>query len=225
MELAGISTPTAALIAGLVTSLHCAGMCGPLACMFAPGPRDRADPQAVATVYHVSRVFGYTLLGAVAGGVGRVPAALLGDGFLRLLPWVLVVFFLTVAFRVDRWLPKPAILGRLRLRLASWLHGKSRLHVAAIMGAATPVLPCGPLYFLITLSALSGSALRGAEFMLAFGLGTIPLLWIAQAGFGRLRVRLSPVWLARVQTTVALITALVILWRLQGPGAGDFLCH
>src|SRR5690606_13833732 len=219
MELAGISTPAAALVAGLVTSLHCAGMCGPLACMFAPGPRDRADPQAVATVYHVSRVFGYTLLGALAGGVGRVPAALLGDGFLRLLPWVLVVFFLTVAFRVDRWLPKPAILGRLRLRLASGLHGKSRLHVAAIMGAATPVLPCGPLYFLITLSALSGSALRGAEFMLAFGLGTIPLLWIAQAGFGRLRVRLSPVWLARVQTAVALITALVILWRLQGPGA------
>ncbi|MFH1497772.1 MAG: sulfite exporter TauE/SafE family protein [Pseudomonadota bacterium] len=225
MELAGISTPSAALVAGLVTSLHCAGMCGPLACMFAPGPRDRSDPQAVATAYHVSRVFGYTLLGAVAGGVGRVPAALLGDGFLRLLPWVLVGFFLTVAFRVDRWLPKPPILGRLRLGLSSCLHGKPRLQVAAIMGLATPVLPCGPLYFLITLSALSGSALRGAEFMLAFGLGTVPLLWVAQAGFGRLRLRLSPLWLGRVQTTVALITALVILWRLQGPGGGEFLCH
>ncbi len=225
MELAGISTPSAALVAGLVTSLHCAGMCGPLSCMFAPGPRDRSDPQTVATAYHVSRVFGYTLLGAVAGGVGRVPAALLGDGFLRLLPWVLIVFFLTVAFRVDRWLPKPAFLGRLRLRLSSWLHGKSRVQVAAVMGAATPVLPCGPLYFLITLSALSGSALRGAEFMLAFGLGTVPLLWIAQAGYGRLRLRLSPLWLGRFQMAVALVAALVIMWRLQGPGGGDFLCH
>src|SRR5690606_25571624 len=151
MELAGISTPAAALVAGLVTSLHCAGMCGPLACMFAPGPRDRAAPQAVATVYHVSRDFGYTLLGALAGGLGRVPAALLAAGFLRRLPWVRVYFFLPGAFRVDLCLPQPALLGRLRLRLASWSHGKSRLHVAAIMGAATPVLPCGPLYFLITL--------------------------------------------------------------------------
>lgn len=225
MELAGISTPSAALVAGLVTSLHCAGMCGPLSCMFAPGPRDRADPQTVATVYHMSRVFGYTLLGAVAGGVGRVPAALIGDGFLRLLPWVLVVFFLTVAFRVDRWLPKPAFLGRLRLKLSAWLHGKSRVQVAAVMGAATPVLPCGPLYFLITLSALSGSALRGAEFMLAFGLGTVPLLWVAQAGYGRLRLRLSPLWLTRFQMAVALVAAVVIMWRLQGPGGGDFLCH
>lgn len=225
MELASISTPSAALIAGLVTSLHCAGMCGPLACMFAPGPNDRADPQTVATVYHVSRVLGYTVLGTIAGSVGRVPAILLGDGFLRLLPWVLAAFFLTVAFRVDRWLPKPALLGRLRLRLSSWLHGKSRVQVAAVMGLATPVLPCGPLYFLITLSALSGSALRGAEFMLAFGLGTVPLLWIAQAGYGRLRVRLSPVWLARFQTGLALLAAAVIVWRLQAPGGGDFLCH
>lgn len=225
MELAGVSTPSAALVAGLVTSLHCAGMCGPLSCMFAPGPRDRSDPQAVASAYHVSRVLGYTVLGAAAGAVGRVPTVLLGDGFLRLLPWVLAVFFLTVAFRVDRWLPKPAFLGRLRLRLSSWLHGKPRIQVAAMMGLATPVLPCGPLYFLIALSALSGSAVRGAEFMLAFGLGTVPLLWIAQAGYGRLRMRLSPVWLTRFQTAVALVAALVIVWRLRGPGGGDFLCH
>ena len=32
MEMPEITGPMAALMAGLVTSLHCAGMCGPLAC-------------------------------------------------------------------------------------------------------------------------------------------------------------------------------------------------
>ncbi|HVU32789.1 MAG TPA: sulfite exporter TauE/SafE family protein, partial [Opitutaceae bacterium] len=62
--MAGINSPTAAFLAGLVTSLHCAGMCGPLACTLMPVRSGRtgeiaADPQTVSTVYHVSRLAGY----------------------------------------------------------------------------------------------------------------------------------------------------------------------
>ena len=52
--------------------------------------------------------------------------------------------------------------------------------------------------------------------MLAFGLGTMPLLWAVQANFGWLRVRLSPAWMTRLQVTLALVAALVISWRLRG---------
>ncbi len=227
MELAAINTPALAFVAGLVTSLHCAGMCGPLACMIAPAKGDRADPQVVATVYHVARIAAYAALGALAGAVGRVPLSLLGQTGLRLLPWVLVVFFLLVALRLDKKLPRLAILTRLQWKLQGLLRGRSRLRIAAAMGAATPLLPCGPLYFLVALAALSGSAVRGIEFMVAFGLGTLPLLWIVQAAYGRLRVRLSPVVLVRIQTAVALVAAVVITWRLRpgGPGIGDFLCQ
>ncbi|NBX60811.1 MAG: sulfite exporter TauE/SafE family protein, partial [Opitutaceae bacterium] len=71
--LAGITGPGTAFIAGLVTSLHCVGMCGPLACALMPAVRNDADPQVVATTYHLTRLAGYTLLGAVAGGVGQIP--------------------------------------------------------------------------------------------------------------------------------------------------------
>ena len=166
MELAAINSPAAAFVAGLVTSLHCAVMCGPLACMMAPARGDPADPQAVATVYHLARLTAYAALGAVA----------------------------------------------------------------ATLGAATPLLPCGPLYFLVALAALAGSALRGTEFMLAFGLGTLPLLWLAQANFGKLNRFLAPGTVARVQSGLALTTALVLAWRLRGtlgfvgPDASAFLC-
>lgn len=227
MELAGISTPAAAFVAGIVTSLHCAGMCGPLACMMAPARDDRADPFTVATVYHGARLVGYTALGALAGGLGHLPFDLADGSATRVLPWVLVAFFVVVGLRLEKRLPRFAVLTRMQWRLQGALRGRSRLRVAAVMGAATPLLPCGPLYFLIAMSAFAGSAVRGAEFMLAFGLGTAPLLWLVQANYGRLRLKLTPATLARVQAGLALATALVLTWRLLPgrPGMGDFLCR
>jgi len=230
MELAAVNSPLTAFVAGLVTSLHCVGMCGPLACAILPVRGERADVQTVGTVYHLSRMGGYAALGALAGGLGRAPLAWVSQSALRWLPWVLVVVFVGLALRWDRYLPKIATLGRLTFRLQGWGRNRSRLQAAAAMGFATPLLPCGPLYFLVALALISGSALKGAEVMLAFGVGTVPLLWLAQSRFHWLRQKLSPVGLARLRTTLALATALVIGWRLRatlgfpGPDPMNFVC-
>lgn len=216
MEFASVSTPAAAFVAGLVTSLHCAGMCGPLACMLTPARGEQVDATTVTTVYQVSRVLGYTVLGAIVGGIGAVPASWGDSSLVRWLPWVLVGYFLLVALRLGSRLPRLKLLSRVQFALQGWVRGRPRLQVAGVMGLATPLLPCGPLYFLIALAALSGSALRGSEFMLAFGLGTVPLLWLVQANFGWVRSRLSPVGIARVQTAMALVAAVVLSWRLRG---------
>ena len=60
-----------------------------------------------------------------------------------------------------------------------------------------------------------GSAARGAEVALAFGLGTVPLLWVAQHQFQRLRKKLSPTGMARIQRGLALVTAIVLAWRMH----------
>jgi sulfite exporter TauE/SafE len=230
MELAAINSPAAAFIAGLVTSLHCVGMCGPLSCALMPVRGDRSDASTVSTVYHVSRLAGYAVLGGCAGAFGRAPLMWLSDSVLRWLPWVLVLFFVGLALRWDRHLPKLLILGRLNWKLQAWMRGRSRVHAAAAMGLATPLLPCGPLYFLVSLALLSGSAVRGVEVMLAFGLGTVPLLWLAQSQFHWVRGRLSPLWLGRLRVTFALAAAAVISWRLRatlgfpGPDPMNFVC-
>ncbi len=230
MELAAVNSPATAFVAGLVTSLHCAGMCGPLSCALMPGRGERTDAQTVSTVYHVSRLVGYGLLGALAGGIGRAPLLWLSQSALRWLPWVLVVFFLGLAFRWDRHLPKIAALGRLTWKIQGWMRGRSRVEAAAALGVAAPLLPCGPLYFIVALAVLSGSWLRGVEVMLAFGLGTVPLLWLAQTQFHWVRQKLSPLWLGRVRMTVALATAAIIGWRLRatlgfnGPDPLNFIC-
>lgn len=230
MEFAAVNSPAAAFVAGLVTSLHCAGMCGPLACSLMPVRGDRADAQTVGTVYHLSRLTGYATLGALAGGLGSAPLTWISHSALRWLPWVLVLFFVALALRWDRFLPKLPALGRLTWKLQGWLRGRSRVEAAAALGLATPLLPCGPLYFLVALAMLSGSALRGVEFMLAFGLGTVPLLWFAQSQFHWVRARLSPLWLGRTRLALALTAAAVVAWRLRGtlglagPDPGSFVC-
>ncbi|ACB77355.1 conserved hypothetical protein [Opitutus terrae PB90-1] len=235
MDLAAINSPATALVAGLVTSLHCAGMCGPLACALMPvrssTGQPGADPSTVSTTYHLARLTSYTLLGAVAGGLGGLPLSFVSSSALRWAPWVLVAFFLAMAFRLDRLLPKPAFLGRFSLHLGRWTQGRSRVQAAAAVGFATPLLPCGPLYFVIALALMTGSALRGIEFMLAFGLGTVPLLWLAQSQFQWVRQKLSPLWLNRVRISLALITAVTLSWRLRGtlgfagPDPANFICH
>jgi sulfite exporter TauE/SafE len=231
MELAAINSPATAFIAGLVTSLHCAGMCGPLACGLMPVRGDRADGHAVATAYHLSRLAAYAALGALAGGIGRTPLTWVSQSALRWLPWVLVLFFVALALRWDRHLPKIAALGRVTWKVQAWMRGRSRVEAATAIGLATPLLPCGPLYFLVALALLSGSMLRGVEVMLAFGLGTVPLLWLAQSQFHWVRQKLSPLWLDRTRMTLALITAATIGWRLRatlglpGPDPLNFVCH
>jgi len=230
MNFAPIDSSTAAFLAGLATSLHCAGMCGPLACLLAPAKGPDADAVTTRTVYHLARLGSYLLLGAIAGGVGRVPLELLGTSVTRWLPWMLVALLIAFAFRLDKRLPRPAFFARFSLGLPALLRRRGPVGGAALLGFATPMLPCGPLYFVVAMAAFAGTAARGAEWMLAFGLGTVPLLWLAQTQAVWLRRKLGPVGMSRVQTGLALCAAMVVAWRLRGtlgfagPDAGSLVC-
>ena len=218
-----------ALVAGLITSVHCVAMCGPLSCAFTPTRAEDASPQLVLTCYHLAKLFAYGLVGALAGAFGSVVIRSVEDSWLNYLPWILVVFFVIVAFRLDRFLPKPKWLGGIYRRTTARFFKLTKPVAAALIGFASPLLPCGPLYMIFGLALFSGSALKGAEFAIGFGLGTLPLLWLAQSQFMRLNQRVSSKWLLRIQRSVALIAALVIAWRLRTTlgieGAEDWMCH
>ena len=61
-----------AFIAGLVTSVHCVAMCGPLSCAFSPTKQSDAPVYVVLTGYHLGKLFAYTVIGALAGIFGSV---------------------------------------------------------------------------------------------------------------------------------------------------------
>jgi uncharacterized protein len=223
-----IDTTTAAFVAGLVTSLHCLGMCGPLACSWAVARGGNSSFLRDTAIYHATRLLAYTLVGALAGALGVAPLSWFQSRGGALLPWLLVVVFLLVGLGADAWMPRPAALSRLtaRLRLKALTLGSAAR--AALIGTATPLLPCGPLYMMFALALANGSALRGAEFSAAFGMGTLPLLALGQTQLHRLGIVLTPAALKHLQRGLALLAALVMAWRLRGTLTGEepgCCCH
>jgi len=220
-----IDTTAAAFLAGLVTSLHCVGMCGPLACSWGVSRSDTFLRDT--TLYHVARLFAYAVVGALAGALGTLPVEWLHYRGVAIFPWLLVIVFILIGLGSDAFLPKPALLtlpmARLRLK-ASQLAPSLR---ATVIGIATPLIPCGPLYMMFALALANGSAAKGSEFSLAFGLGTLPLLALAQTQLHRIGIKLSPLALKRTQRGLALIAAIVMAWRLRSTLTGEeaACCH
>lgn len=228
-----IHTATGAFVAGLATSLHCAGMCGPVSCSLMQLNGKDADPQTAAVLYHLGRLLSYASLGALAGALGYWPLTQLSHSPVMVLPWLLAAVLLAMACGLSFRFPQPVLFkkwsARTRLRLCRIPASRGAL----ALGLVTPLLPCGPLYLMLAIALASGSALRGVEFMLAFALGTVPLLWLAQHQFRVWQHRLTPRNLSRVRRGVALLGAVLVISRLQAmpspapdPSApAAVLCH
>jgi sulfite exporter TauE/SafE len=211
-----VHTTLGALIAGMVTSVHCVGMCGPIACGLAAMPSSETERLAAMTAYHGSRLASYSVIGAVCGALGHQPLRWFFDSPAVLLPWVLVVVLVIFGLGLEKKMPRPPVLLKWSAKLRFKLGRLSPIRGGFALGVLTPLLPCGPLYLLFGAALLSGSAMRGAEFALAFGLGTIPLLWLAQQQLKYLKKRIGPSMLVRVQRSLAIVTAVIIAFRLYG---------
>jgi sulfite exporter TauE/SafE len=211
-----VHTALGAMVAGLVTSVHCVGMCGPIACGLASAPKTEAGRLVAATAYHGARLTSYASIGAACGLLGEQPLRWVFHSPAVLLPWVLAFVFLIFGLGLEKKLPKPVTLLKFTSRLRFKTARMTPLTSGLTLGFFTPLLPCGPLYLLFVACLLTGSGWRGAEFALAFGLGTVPLLWLAQTQFHRMRKRVSPATLVKCQRGLALVAAFVVMWRLHG---------
>lgn len=211
-----LTTPLAALAAGIVASLHCAGMCAPLTCALF-----RSCPGSKTAAYHATRVVTYTLLGAVLGGTGSAAAGIFANRISAAAPLALVAIFLAMAFGLDRNFPIPGFVRRVIAAPRAPMGG-------AWLGLVTPLIPCGPLYLMLGVSLISGSPVRGGEMMLAFALGTLPIYILAQWQWFRLSTSLSPVVLRNTQRILACVSAALVAWRTVangGLGLANAVCH
>ncbi len=224
---ASIDGVAAAFFIGLATSPHCALMCGPLGCAVLTAGRPQAATLIAMSAYQGARLAAYTAVGALAGGIGTMTEKAFSWPLARALPWVLVVLLVVFALRLDRWLPKPLWLSRWHGQIMSRARNTPAPLLGALLGAATPLLPCGPLYVLFTVSLFTGSAVRGATLALAFGLGTLPLLWFVQTRLARWQIRFSPARLRGAQSAVALVAACIVAWRALAVSTHwlEAICH
>ncbi len=214
MDINTVSNGFIAFIAGVIVSPHCAGMCGPLSCILLKPGLSRQQGTHAQAMYHGARTLAYVIIGSIAGLLGMGLLDLFRLPAVQYFPWFLVIILLGFALGVERYLPKPKLLGRLFTSCTAKLGGLSSRKTALTLGLATPFLPCAPLYSIFWIALLSGSPWFGAELALGFACGTIPLLWLSQRGFTQFQARFGPAAILRLQRVVALLAATALIWRM-----------
>ncbi len=218
---------------GLLGGVHCVGMCGGIVGAFSVATPRRPFPVPVLTqdswfseatgsglrvlAFNAGRIGSYLIAGALAGLLGNIPAmmniAMLQRGGYWLANLMLVALGLTL---MGAWQG----LSRVE-KLGQWawqgLQPLSRhclpvttVWQALALGALWGWVPCGMVYSVLMTALVTGSAAHGASVMLAFGLGTLPLLF----SMGMLGSRLQ----ANLQTPVVRTLAgwLVLMFGLLG---------
>lgn len=219
-----LTGPVAALAAGLITSLHCAGMCGPLACSACARSQGGGGLRA-ALGYHAARVVSYALVGLAGGLLGRRLADALSGGATRWITWLFVLFFLAVVVGLDKKLRVPLPRSGLAWLTAASARCGPRTR-AGVLGFFTPLLPCAPLYLVVVAAALSGSAWSGGAIMAAFALGTIPLLLLLQSQVLFFGTRWSPGTMDLLRRGLALASVVLLVMRGLTPVPGACpMCH
>jgi len=175
----------AVLGASLLGSLHCAGMCGGFVAFYAGGDRSSGLQRSLSHVaYSLGRLLTYTLLGVMAGILGRAldlagaaaglqrGAALAAGGLMML--WGLVMLLQVRGVKISTHLPP--VFQRLVQDALGQLGSKPPVVKALVLGLLSTLLPCGWLYAFAITAAGTGDPLQGALVMAAFWLGTLPVL-------------------------------------------------
>lgn len=183
-----------AVMAGFLGSGHCLGMCGALVSgYFMKNRGNRSYLPYIA--YQLTRILVYTLVGVSAAALGVV---LVSSGMFGKIQSLLQIFIglvvIILALGVIGWIPWQGSVRFIPLQTLrkgyATASQKGPVLGAMIAGFLNGLMPC-PLTFAMAVKATSAtSLLEGGALMLAFGVGTLPMMLFISVAFGKLSAKL-----------------------------------
>lgn len=174
------------LLLGLFSSLHCVGMCGPIALALPVHQFDITKKTTCIIIYHLGRILMYALLGVAFGTIGK---GLFIAGFHQNVSVILgVLLILGVLFFNESKIQNSIYTNSKWFVKVKGYFGtfirKKTLSSFFVLGVLNGLLPCAMIYMALFGATATQGSLHGALFMFWFGLGTIPLLtavvWMSQ---------------------------------------------
>ncbi|MEE4677258.1 sulfite exporter TauE/SafE family protein [Pseudomonas alliivorans] len=209
-----------ALVLGLLGGGHCLGMCGGLmgALTLAIPREQRTRRLRLMMAYNLGRIISYAIAGFFSGLVGWAVANSPGATTLRVIAALLLI---AMGLYLAGWwsgLTRIERLGRGIWRhlqpFATRLLPISSMPSALLLGALWGWLPCGLVYSTLLWAASQGNAIDSALLMLAFGLGTWPVLLATGLAAERTTALLRK---RSVRAAGGVLVILFGLWTLPGP--------
>jgi uncharacterized protein len=172
---------------GAFGSLHCVGMCGPLAMALPVHHLSKGKKLFAIFLYQVGRVFTYSLMGLIIGLAGR---RIYMAGFQQWFSIIMgiVVVILVVQYWILKKYIRPsffnAFYNRVQQLMIRFLKSKKTINFL-LLGTANGLLPCGMVYVAIAGALTTSQITNSVLFMAFFGLGTLPAM-MAISYFGQL---------------------------------------
>lgn len=209
-----------ALVLGLLGGGHCLGMCGGLmgALTLAIPPEQRGRRLRLLVAYNLGRILSYACAGLLLGLAGWALASSPAAMALRVVAALLLI---AMGLYLAGWwsgLTRIEALGRGLWRhiqpFASRLMPVSSMPRALLLGALWGWLPCGLVYSTLLWAASQGNAGYSAALMLAFGLGTWPILLATGLAAERVNALLRR---RSVRMAGGVLVILFGIWTLPGP--------
>lgn len=216
-------------VIGLLTSLHCISMCGGInlsQCIVTDIQAIESNPtkrwmQKIkpSFLYNGGRVVSYTIIGGIVGALGSVVTfSGMAKGMITIVTGLFMIIMGLNMLSLFPWLRKlnpkmPKIFANMQLDPKN---SKRPFYVGLLNG----LMPCGPLQAMQLYALGTGSALTGALSMLAFSLGTMPLMF----GFGAISSLLSRKFtksMLKVSAALVILLGFVMMGRgfaLNGTG-------
>lgn len=175
------------LLLGLLSSLHCVAMCGPIALALPVHHLNTTKKTLYILLYHLGRIGMYFLLGCLFGALGK---GLFLAGFQQNVSIVLgILLILSVLLFKEKHIEKYVINNNSKwyLKLKNSFGAQLKKRTASsfiVLGALNGLLPCAMIYMALFGATATQGAFYGGWFMFCYGLGTIPLLtavvWVSQ---------------------------------------------
>ncbi len=190
---------------GILGSLHCMGMCGPLVLALPQSSGHRA------LIYHIARIMAYATLGVLMGLLGQSlnwaglqQSISIGAGIL------IVLLGFGLLKRRSSWPP-------FMMHIYQRIYQKEGLGASFGMGYLNGLLPCGMVYVALSASLAAGSIWSSMSFMLVFGLGTWPMM----LGISWSKKLWKPSWRVSFNKWVPVLTVVIgLLFVLRGLNLG-----
>jgi uncharacterized protein len=164
-----------ALIMGLTGSLHCVGMCSPLA-MAVGNMNARAFLNRV--IYNAGRIVTYGLLGLAIAGVGLAFPISKFQNLVSIFLGIVLLLAGSGLLKINIPILSSAI-GKLTStlkKLFTRFLNRKNLSSVFLLGTLNGILPCGLVWIALTYSFTLQSAMEGFSFMMLFGIGTLPVM-------------------------------------------------
>ncbi len=169
-----------ALMTGLVGSLHCIGMCGPIAIALPLGNKSPLVRFLGSLVYNLGRVLTYAILGGIFGMLGKgIEMAGLQQWASILLGSVMILSIVAPAIFRGKIKFEQLFFGYAGKMIGSFrkLFEVSSFPSLFLIGLLNGLLPCGLVYIAIAGAINTNALLNGIIYMIIFGIGTIPIMF------------------------------------------------